>query len=128
MARLKNQGIRRAISDLARRGLAPEASPVVELQDGIPVWKRLTPALAAASLARFKAGFSGVHHFWMDEISLTDTAQFDLPLLTGSRQTTDAYLAGLAFRRDGRLATLEGSIPWHAVRGAEAGLVERIVT
>jgi len=88
---------------------------------------RLTPALAAASLARFKVGFSGIHHFWMDEISLTDTALFDLRQLTGSRQTTDAYLAGLAFRKNGRLATLEGGIPWRAVRGAEAGLVERIV-
>ena len=33
MARLKNQGIGRMISDLARRGLAPEVSPVVEIED-----------------------------------------------------------------------------------------------
>jgi len=38
IARLKNQGIGRALSDLARRGLVPETSPTVELQDGIPVW------------------------------------------------------------------------------------------
>jgi hypothetical protein len=38
MARLKNQGIGRAISDLARRGLVPDAAPVVEVRDGIPVW------------------------------------------------------------------------------------------
>jgi hypothetical protein len=38
IARLKNQGIGRALSDLARRGLVPETSPAVELQDGIPVW------------------------------------------------------------------------------------------
>jgi hypothetical protein len=38
LARLKNQGIGRAISDLARRGLVPEISPTVEIQDGIPVW------------------------------------------------------------------------------------------
>ena len=38
MARLKNQGIGRAISDLARRGLAPEIAPVVEVRDGIPIW------------------------------------------------------------------------------------------
>jgi hypothetical protein len=49
MARLKNQGVDRAISDLARRGLAPEAAPVVELQDGIPVWKHGPRAVAVTS-------------------------------------------------------------------------------
>jgi len=87
---------------------------------------RLTPALAAESLARFKAGFPGVHQFWADEVSLTDTAVFDLSLLTGSRQTTDAYLAGLAFHKEGRLATLDRSIPWSCVRGAKSDLVEKI--
>lgn len=87
---------------------------------------RLTPALAAESLARFKAGFPGIHRFGADEISLTETALFDLSVLTGSRQTTDVYLAGLAFRHGGRLTTLDSGIPWRAVRGAEAGLVERI--
>jgi hypothetical protein len=46
IARLKNQGVGRAISDLARRGLTPEAAPVVELQDGIPVWKYEPGAVA----------------------------------------------------------------------------------
>ncbi len=87
---------------------------------------RVTPAMAAASLAQFRAGFSGVHRFWAEEISFTDTTIFDLSVLTGSRQITDAYLAGLAFRNGGRLATLDGGIPWRAVRGAEAGLIERI--
>jgi hypothetical protein len=49
MARLKNQGLGRAISDLARRGLAPESSPVIELQDGIPVWKHGPDAVAVTS-------------------------------------------------------------------------------
>jgi hypothetical protein len=87
---------------------------------------RLTPAMAAHSLARLKAGFPGIHCFWADEISLTDTVLFDLALLTGSRQTTDAYLAGLAAFKHGRLATFDGGIPWRAVRGADSGLVERI--
>ena len=38
IARLKNQGVSRAISDLARRGLVPEMAPVIEVRDGIPVW------------------------------------------------------------------------------------------
>ena len=88
---------------------------------------RLSPAHAAESLALFKAGFQGIHCFWPDSISLTDSTVFDPAVLTGSRQVTDAYLAGLAFRNGGRLATLDGGIPWRAVRGADAGLVERIV-
>ena len=38
MARLKGENLGRTISALARRGLMPERSPVVEMQDGIPVW------------------------------------------------------------------------------------------
>jgi hypothetical protein len=49
MARLKNQGIGRMISDLARRGLAPEVSPVVEIEYGIPVWKHAAGAVAVTS-------------------------------------------------------------------------------
>ena len=49
MARLKNQGIGRAISDLARRGLMPDASPTVDLQEGIPVWKHGPGAVAVTS-------------------------------------------------------------------------------
>ena len=46
MARLKNQGIGRTISDLARRGLMPDASPVRELEFGVPVWKHGPGAVA----------------------------------------------------------------------------------
>jgi hypothetical protein len=49
MARLKNQGIGRTISDLARRGLMPDASPLRELQFGIPVWKHGPGAVAVTS-------------------------------------------------------------------------------
>ena len=87
---------------------------------------RLTPAMAAKSLASFKAGFPGVHHFWRDEVSVADTAVFDLTCLTGSRQTTDTYLAGLAFHNGGRLTTLDGGVQWRAVRGATADLVDQI--
>jgi Bacterial antitoxin of type II TA system, VapB len=38
LARLKNQGVGRALSDLARRGLIPESTPAVELRHGIPTW------------------------------------------------------------------------------------------
>jgi len=49
MARLKNQGIGRTISDLARRGLIPDAAPAREMQFGIPVWKHGPGAVAVTS-------------------------------------------------------------------------------
>ena len=49
LARLKNQGVGRAISDLARRGLVPEVSPIVEIEDGIPVWKHGPGAIPVTS-------------------------------------------------------------------------------
>ena len=49
IARLKNQGIGRTISDLARRGLMPDASPDRELQFGVPVWKHSPGAVAVTS-------------------------------------------------------------------------------
>ncbi len=87
---------------------------------------RLNQAMAAEALERFKAAFPKVHHFWADDVTLTDRALFDLTVLTSSQQITDVYLAGLAFRNKGRLATLERAIRWQAVRGAEADLVECI--
>jgi hypothetical protein len=39
LARLKNQPVGRAISDLARRGLIPQNLPTVQLEHGIPVWQ-----------------------------------------------------------------------------------------
>jgi toxin-antitoxin system PIN domain toxin len=88
---------------------------------------QVTPGLAAQSLTTFQAAFQGSFHFWNDDVSLADSTLFNLHSLTTSGQTTDAYLAGLAFRKGGRLATLDRGIQWRAVRGADAALVERIV-
>ncbi len=49
MARLKNQGIGRTISDLARRGLTPDSTPSRELEFGIPVWKHAPGAVPVTS-------------------------------------------------------------------------------
>lgn len=38
IARVRNLAIGTAISELARRGLAPESAPKVEMRNGIPVW------------------------------------------------------------------------------------------
>ncbi len=88
---------------------------------------RITPAAAAQNLNQFRSAFAGVHRFWPDEISLTDSDLFDLSRLTGARQITDAYLAGLAFRKKGRLTTLDQGVPWQSVRGATAALIDIII-
>lgn len=52
------------------------------------------------------------HHFWSDSLPYGDV---DLAGVVGHRQVTDAYLASLARRRGGRLATLDrGLAAMHA--------------
>ena len=87
---------------------------------------RVTPAMAARNLGGLKSAFPGAWRFWPDDISLNDAGLFDLSPLIGSKQITDAYLAGLAHRNSGRFATIDAAIPWTAVRGATASLIERI--
>jgi uncharacterized protein len=50
------------------------------------------------------------HHFWTEDIGVTEAlAPFGGRLL-GHRQITDAYLLGLAIHKKGRLATLDASL------------------
>lgn len=58
------------------------------------------------------------HAFWPDGISFVDVP---LERVAGHRQVTDAYLAGLARSRRGRLATLDGGLA--AVHGDVCSLV-----
>ena len=66
------------------------------------------------------------HEFWPDAASLTDATHFDLFQLQGHRQITDLYLAGLALRYRGSLATFDTSIPVAALVGMRANIVEVI--
>lgn len=61
----------------------------------------------------------GDHAFWPDDISLRDATRFDPSRILGPRQITDVYLLALAVKNDGRLATLDRSVPLRAARGAE---------
>lgn len=60
------------------------------------------------------------HAFWPDDISVSDDNWFFADAILGPNQITDAYLLALAVKNDGRLVTLDRSIPLRAVRGAEA--------
>ena len=68
---------------------------------------------------------SAEHTFWPASMSLTDTSCFDLSAAT-HRHLTDIYLAGLAHRNGGSLATFDRSIPLNTIVGARPGLVEVI--
>jgi toxin-antitoxin system PIN domain toxin len=60
------------------------------------------------------------HAFWPDDISILDTYLFDRDRILGPGQLTDIYLLGLTVKNDGRLVTLDQTIPLAAVRGAQA--------
>jgi hypothetical protein len=49
VARLKNQGIGRTISELARRGLMPDSTPDREIRHGVPVWMHGPAAIPVTS-------------------------------------------------------------------------------
>jgi toxin-antitoxin system PIN domain toxin len=85
---------------------------------------RLNTAEAIETLRRLKAASGRRHVFWSDEVSITDRAAFDRAKIAGHAQITDVYLAVLAWRKHGRLVTFDTQIPWHAVIGATADLIE----
>lgn len=62
-----------------------------------------TPTASAHRLLVAVAGDQR-HEFWPDELSYLDVS---LSGVVGHRQVTDAYLADLARRRDGQLATFD---------------------
>lgn len=68
------------------------------------------------------------HVFWQDAVSLIDSTRFDVSRLRGHQQITDLYLAGLAARHAGKLATFDTSIPVAALVGAPGDVVAVIPT
>jgi toxin-antitoxin system PIN domain toxin len=82
------------------------------------------PAESIEMLRGMKSARVMRHTFWPDEISLTDASAVNIARLAGHRQIADVYLAALAFRKQGRLVTFDARIPWHAVVGATAELIE----
>lgn len=62
------------------------------------------------------------HVFWSDDISMLDTARFDMDRLLSSGQVTDSYLLALACAHGGQLATFDQRLVTHAVRNGAQGL------
>ena len=68
----------------------------------------VTPREAAGVLAANTTAKD--HAFWPDELPFAEASAFAGARLVGHQQVTDAYLLGLALRRDGMLATLDERI------------------
>jgi toxin-antitoxin system PIN domain toxin len=88
---------------------------------------RRSPAEVIEVLGSLKKAFSKSHLFWPDQVSLTDESLFLPQFITGSKVVTDAYLLGLAARHKAKLVSLDHSLPWQAIRGGSAGLIETLL-
>jgi hypothetical protein len=84
---------------------------------------RGTPRQVIESLQGALILHAGQHHFWPDDISLTDESIFHPDLIAGSKLATDAYLLGLAHKHGARLVSFDRNLPWQAIKGGSARLV-----
>lgn len=84
-----------------------------------------TPAQVISHLETMCAG--EYHEFWPDSIDLLDETLFRREAIANCRQITDILLLALAYKRGGRLVTMDRSIPLRAVRGATAHHLEVIL-
>jgi uncharacterized protein len=50
------------------------------------------------------------HHFWADEITLSEAIEPFSNRLSGHQQVTDAYLLGLAIHKKGKLVTMDRAV------------------
>ena len=85
---------------------------------------RRSPAEAVALLRDMKQSPSWTHTFWADDHSISDPASVAAEKLVTPGQITDVYLAALAMLKGGRLVTFDRAIPWQAIPGGSARLIE----
>lgn len=64
------------------------------------------------------------HYFISDDTSILDDKIFDLNFLTGSKQTTDIFLLGLAYQHKLKLVTFDRKIPYKAVQYNQEAILE----
>lgn len=51
------------------------------------------------------------HRFWADDLPLEDAFRHVIGRMVGHNQVTDGYLLGLALHKNGKLVTLDESLP-----------------
>ena len=83
-----------------------------------PAFEHMQPVETAGEMLRMAVSQPD-HHFWPDDISITDTAIFAHRHVQGHRQLTDVYLLALAVRNGGRLVTFDRRLSIESVRGAK---------
>ena len=83
-----------------------------------------TPAEVIGLLATIKRNHQRVFQMLPNDVSISDSALFAPEYVAGAKRITDAYLLGLAFSHNWRLVSFDRSLPWQAIRGATASLVE----
>ena len=121
--RCTNGSVRRANKGWATCPLTENGMIRVLSQTASPSGRR-SPAEVIEILRSLKRTFPASHLFWPDEVSLTDESLFIPQFIVGSKAVTDAYLLGLAARHKARLVSLDRSLPWQAIRGGSAQLIE----
>jgi len=84
---------------------------------------RSRPQQVIDKLSETISQHAALHHFWPDEVSLTDESIFQPAFITGPRLVTDAYLLGLAHKHGARLVSFDRNLPWQAIKGGSARLV-----
>ena len=67
--------------------------------------------LAAVAERLAEAAATPHHVFWPDAISMLDGELIEWGFVLGSRQVADVYLLALAVAQDGRLVTLDRTVP-----------------
>jgi predicted nucleic acid-binding protein len=85
---------------------------------------RRSPADVIKLLRDLKDAQPGSHTFFSDSLSFTDEAVFEPSYVVRSVHLTDIYLLALASSRNAKLVSFDRHLPWQAIRGGSAKLVE----
>jgi toxin-antitoxin system PIN domain toxin len=75
-------------------------------------------------LSEWKQSQAQFHRFWNDSVSITDEWLFRVEYITKPGLVTDAYLLGLAAKHGARLVSFDKTLPWQAIQGGTARLIE----
>lgn len=66
------------------------------------------------------------HHFWSEDLPVTQAVEFTQARLAGHQQVTDAYLLGLTVHKKGRIATLDRGMKVLVAGSAQERVVELV--
>ena len=113
----------KAAAGWATCALAENGMVRVLSQPAYPSGRR-SPAEVIEILDALRKSFASSHRFWPDEVSLTDESLFRRPFITGTKHVAGVYLLGLAACHKGTLVSFDRSLPWQAIRGGSARMVE----